>query len=457
MPGPIEYLEQRREEFLEGLKAFLRIPSVSTDPARCGEVRRAAEYLRRELERCGLPRVELIETPGHPLVYAEDLRSGGPTLLIYGHYDVQPEEPLELWESGPFEPTVRDGELYARGAADDKGQLWIYVKALEAWLRTKGRLPCNVKVVVEGEEEIGGSHLAGFLEERRDLLGARAVVISDSPMLERGVPSVCYGLRGMAYMEVNVFGAATDLHSGSFGGAVANPAHALAEILAGLKDDRHRVAIPGFYDRVRELTPAERESFAALPFEEEAYRAQLGVPELVGEEGFSTLERVWARPTLEVNGLLAGFTGEGTKTVLPARAMAKVSMRLVPDQDWREIAQLFRRHVESLCPPGVRLEVTTHHGGPPFLTRPEEPAMRAAARALARAFGREPVFIREGGSVPVAVDFGEKLGLPVVMMAFGTPDENAHAPNEHLSLENLDLGMRSAVYFLEEFARLPAA
>lgn len=452
----LEYLEARREESLDQLKDFLRIPSVSTDPLRTAEVRRAAEFVRDALRRAGLPRVEIVDTPGHPIVYAEDLRSGGPTLLVYGHYDVQPEQPVELWESGPFEPTVRDGELYARGAADDKGQFWVHVKALEALLRTAGRLPCNVKVVVEGEEEIGGSHLGVFLEDRRDLLQAQAVVISDSPMFERGVPSLCYGLRGLSYMEIVVTGAATDLHSGSFGGAVANPAQALAAILTGLKDEANRVAIPGFYDRVRELTAAEREAFAALPFDPEAYRSQLGVPELVGEKGFSTLERVWARPTLEINGLLSGFTGEGTKTVLPARAMAKVSMRLVPEQDPDEIARLFEERVRSLAPAGVRVEVRKHHGGRAFLTELDHPAMRAAARALERGFGRPPVYIREGGSVPVAVDFAEKLGLPVVLMGFGTPDENAHAPNEHLNLENFYGGMKTAVYFLEEFAGLPA-
>ncbi|MFN2432302.1 MAG: M20/M25/M40 family metallo-hydrolase, partial [Gemmatimonadota bacterium] len=316
------------------------------------------------------------------------------------------------------------------------------------------RLPCRVKVVVEGEEEIGGPSLSRFLRENRDWLAADAVLISDSPMLERGLPSLCYGLRGLTYMEVTVTGAATDLHSGSFGGAVANPAQALATILAGLKDGGNRVAIPGFYDRVRELSRRERDAFAALPFDAEAYRAQLGVPELAGEEGFSTLERTWARPTLEVNGLLAGFTGEGTKTVLPSRAMAKVSMRLVPDQDWEEIARLFREHVLRLAPAGVRVDVRTHHGGKAFLAELDHPVMRAAARALERGFGRSPVFIREGGSVPVAVDFAEVLGLPVVLMGFGTPDENAHAPNEHLNLENFYGGMKTVAHFLEEFGGL---
>ncbi|MBA2564432.1 MAG: dipeptidase [Gemmatimonadetes bacterium] len=452
MQSPIEYLEARREENLAGLMQFLRIPSVSTDPARREDVRAAARFLCDALLQAGLPRSEIVETPGHPIVFAEDLRAEGPTLLVYGHYDVQPEEPVELWTSPPFEPEVRDGELYARGAVDDKGQVWLHVKALEAWLHTTGRLPCKVKVVVEGEEEIGGSNLSAFLRERRDLLRADAVLISDSPMFERGVPSLCYGLRGMAYMEVTVRGAGSDLHSGSFGGAVANPAQALATILAGLKDGAHRVAIPGFYDRVREITAREREAFAALPFDADAYRRALGVPELVGEEGFSTLERVWARPTLEVNGLLAGFTGEGTKTVLPASAMAKVSMRLVPDQDWEEIARLFRSRVLELAPAGVVVDVRTHHGGKAFLTDIDHPALRAAARALERGFGSPPVMIREGGSIPVAVDFREELKLPVVLMGFGTPDENAHAPDEHLSLENFHGGLRTVSYFLEEFA-----
>lgn len=395
-----------------------------------------------------------METGGHPLVYAEDLRAAGPTLLIYGHYDVQPEDPLELWESGPFEPAVRGSELFARGAADDKGQVWVHVKALEAYLRTGGRLPCKVKILVEGEEEIGSVNLGSFVADHRELLRADAVVISDSPMLERGVPSLCYGLRGLAYVEVFVTAANTDLHSGSFGGAVANPAQALVTILAGLRDEDGRVAIPGFYDRVRELSERERAALAALPFDEEAYRASLDVPELVGEKGYSTLERLWARPTLEINGLLSGFTGEGAKTVLPARAMAKISMRLVPDQDPEEITQLFVRRVEALAPRGVRVDARPHHGGRAFLADREHPVMAAAARALARGFGREPVLIREGGSVPVAVTLAEVLEAPVVLMGFGTPDQNAHAPNEHLSLENFFGGMTTVVAFLEEFGEL---
>jgi acetylornithine deacetylase/succinyl-diaminopimelate desuccinylase-like protein len=451
----VDFLELNSGRSLEGLKDFLRIPSVSTNPERREDVRRGAAFVADALREAGLPRVEIFETPGHPIVYAEDLRADGPTLLVYGHYDVQPEEPVELWTSAPFDPTVRDGELYARGSVDDKGQVWMHIKVLEAYLRTAGRLPCKVKVVIEGEEESGGGNLTAFVESHRELLRSRAVVVSDSPMLARGVPSLCYGLRGICYLEIHVRGASSDLHSGSFGGAVANPAQALASILSGLKDDRQRVAIPGFYDRVRALTPTERDAFARLPFDEKAYQEQLGVPELVGEDGFSTLERVWGRPTLEINGMLSGFTGEGTKTVLPSWAMAKVSMRLVPDQDPAEIDRLFTARVESLAPRGVTVEVRHHHGGRPFLTDPDDPAMHAAARALERGFGKKPVLIREGGSVPVAVDFGQTLGLPVVLMGFGTPDENAHAPDEHLSLENFYGGMRAIAYFLEEFGRLP--
>lgn len=448
----LEELERTRDQALEGLCDFLRIASVSTDPARRAEVRRAAEFLAGALRAAGLPTVELHETGGHPLVYAEDLRSGGPTLLLYGHYDVQPPEPLELWETGPFEPSVRDGELYARGAADDKGQVWSHVWAAGAWLREAGRLPARLKVLIEGEEEIGSPNLDPFVTAHRSRLAADAVVISDSPMLERGVPSLCYGLRGLSYQEVFVTGAASDLHSGSFGGAVANPAQALATMLAGLKDDRNRVAIPGFYDRVRPLSDAERRALAELPFDEAAYRERLGVPALAGEEGFTTLERVWARPTLEINGLLSGYTGEGAKTVLPARAMAKVSMRLVPDQDPEEVARLFADRIRALAPPGVRVEVRPHHGNRPFVAPVDHPAVRAAARAMARGFGREPVMIREGGSIPVAVTLAETLAAPVVLMGFGTPDENAHAPNEHLSLENFEGGARAAALFLEELA-----
>jgi acetylornithine deacetylase/succinyl-diaminopimelate desuccinylase-like protein len=448
----LEELGRTREEALAGLRDFLRIPSVSTDPARRSDVRRAAEFLAGALRSAGLPTVEVHETAGHPVVYAEDLRAEGPALLLYGHYDVQPAEPLELWETGAFEPAVRDGELYARGAADDKGQVWSHLWAVGAWLRAAGRLPGRLKILIEGEEEIGSPNLERYVAENRSRLAADAVVISDSPMLERGVPSLCYGLRGMSYQEIFVTGPAGDLHSGSFGGAVANPAGALAAILAGLKDERNRVAIPGFYDRVRPLSEAERRALAGLPFDEAAYRERLGVPELVGEEGFTTLERVWARPTLEINGLLSGYTGEGAKTVLPARAMAKVSMRLVPDQDPDEIARLFERRVRALTPPGVRVEVRAHHGNRPFLAPVDDPAVAAAARALARGFGREPVMIREGGSIPVAVTLAETLAAPVVLMGFGTPDENAHAPNEHLSLENFEGGARAAALFLEEFA-----
>jgi acetylornithine deacetylase/succinyl-diaminopimelate desuccinylase-like protein len=448
----LEELERTRGEALEGLFDFLRIPSVSTDPSRRPEVRRAAEFLAGALREAGLPTVEIHETGGHPVVYAEDLRAAGPTLLLYGHYDVQPEEPVELWDSGPFDPTVRDGELYARGAADDKGQVWSHVWAVAAWLRSAGRLPARLKVLIEGEEEIGSPNLGPLVARERARLAADAVVISDSPMLERGVPSLCYGLRGLTYQEIFVTGASTDLHSGSFGGAVANPAQALATILAGLKDGRNRVAIPGFYDRVRPLQEAERRALAALPFDEPLYRERLGVPALAGEEGFTTLERVWARPTLEVNGLLSGYTGEGAKTVLPARAMAKVSMRLVPDQDPDEISRLFADRVRALTPRGVRVQVRPHHGNRAFLAPVDHPAVRAASRALARGFGREPVMIREGGSIPVAVTLAETLGAPVVLMGFGTPDENAHAPNEHLSLENFEGGARSSALFLEELA-----
>ena len=447
------HIQERRQGYLEELGAFLAIPSVSTDPARTGDVRRCAEYCREELSRIGFMGTELIDTDGHPIVYAEWLDAPeAPTVLFYGHYDVQPVDPVELWTTPPFEATVRDGRIFARGSADDKGQVFAHWKAWEAHLAVRGRLPCNVKVLLEGEEEIGSEHLEPFIEENRERLASDVVMISDSPMFAAGVPSLCYGLRGLCYMEIHVQGARTDLHSGSFGGAVANPALALAEILATLKNHERHVAIEGFYDRVRPLSDEERSEFRKLPFDEGAYRRELGVPELTGEAGFTTLERVWARPTLDVNGMVSGFTGEGAKTVLPARASAKVSMRLVSDQNPDEIADLFRRHVGRVSPPGVTVRVEKLHGAHPYLAPIDHPANRAARRALDQAFQAEVVMIREGGSIPITTTFQERLGLTSILMGFGTPDENAHAPDENLVLENFQRGVVAAAHFYNEYA-----
>ena len=456
MKAVLERIERDRDRRLETLAELVAIPSVSTDPARAPEVRRCAEWLRERLERAGFPVAEVIDTPGHPIVYAEwTLAPDAPTVLFYGHYDVQPEDPLAEWTSPPFEATVRDGRVYGRGTADDKGQVLAHLGAWEAWLGEEGRLPCNVKVLLEGEEEIGSANLEPFIEEHRERLACDVVMISDSPMFAAGVPSLCYGLRGLAYMEIHVQGPSTDLHSGSFGGAVANPAVGLARILASLKDHENHVAIEGFYDRVRPLSEEERAGFRKLPFNEVEFRHQLGVPDLVGEAGFSTLERLWARPTLDVNGMISGFTGPGAKTVLPARASAKVSMRLVPDQEPAEIAALFTRHVMENAPEGVSVRVENLHGARPYIAPLDHPANQAARRALQGAFGAEAVFTREGGSIPVTVTFRERLGATSILMGFGLPDQNAHAPDENLALENLHGGTLAAARFYREYAAAP--
>jgi acetylornithine deacetylase/succinyl-diaminopimelate desuccinylase-like protein len=454
MDNVIREIERRRDGYVDELAEFLAIPSVSTDPDHAADVRRCAAYCRDALGKIGFPTAEVHETAGHPIVTAEwSGAPGAPTVLFYGHYDVQPVDPVELWTTPPFEATVRDGRIYGRGSADDKGQVLCHWKAWEAHFAAHGKLPCNVKVLLEGEEEIGSQHLAPFIRENRARLASDVVLISDSPMFARGVPSLCYGLRGLCYMEIHVRGARSDLHSGSFGGAVANPAQALVTILAGLKDHEHHVAIEGFYDKVRPVSESERAEFGRLPFNEIEFRQQLDVPELVGEAGFTTLERIWARPTLDINGMISGFTGKGAKTVLPGEASAKVSMRLVPDQDPDEVAELFRRHVESHVPAGVRVRVESLHGARPYIAPLEHPGNRAAARALEKAFAAAPVFTREGGSIPVTVTFQEELAATSILMGFGLPDENAHAPDEHLDLENFHGGVLSSAWFYEEYAR----
>jgi acetylornithine deacetylase/succinyl-diaminopimelate desuccinylase-like protein len=404
------------------------------------------------MQQAGL-RAEVLGTAGHPVVLGEWRQAGPdrPTVLIYGHYDVQPAEPLELWDSPPFEPTVRDGRIYARGSVDDKGQLYLHVKAIEAHLATRGTLPINVVVLAEGEEEVGSAHLEPFVRQHAERLKCDAVVISDSAMFAPGQPSILSSLRGMAYCQIDVQGPGGDLHSGSYGGAVVNPAMALARILATLHDENGRIAIPGFYDRVRPWPERVREGMRALPFDEEAFRHETGAPALGGEQGHTVLERLWTRPTCEINGLLSGYTGEGAKTVLPAKAMAKVSCRLVPDQDPEEVAALLRDHVTRVAPPGVTATVRALHGGRPWRADLAGPIYDAARRALAEAFGREPVIVGEGGSIPVVGDFERILGAPVLLVGFGLPGENAHAPNEWMSLENFDVGMRAMARLYEEY------
>ena len=378
--------------------------------------------------------------------------TGAPTILFYGHYDVQPVDPLDLWQSPPFEATVRDGEIYARGSADDKGQVFMHFKAVEAHLKQNGRLPVNIKFMIEGEEEVGSAHLDDFIREHKSDLNADVVVISDTSMFARGVPSICYGLRGLVYFQIDLRGSSTDLHSGQFGGAVANPAFVLAQLIAQMKDRGGRVKIPGFYDDVRPLEEVERQAWASLPFSEKKYKKDFGIPKLFGETDYTTLERTWARPTIEVNGLLSGFTGEGAKTVLPAVAMAKISMRLVPNQDPNKIAMLFEDYVKKIAPKTMELRVTRMHGGKPWMTSYENPFVQAAGRAIEKGFGRKPVFTREGGSIPVVSTFQEELGLPSVLFGVGLPDENAHAPNEKLDVSNFHNGILASAYLYEEIS-----
>jgi acetylornithine deacetylase/succinyl-diaminopimelate desuccinylase-like protein len=449
------HIDAHRDEWLEEVNEFLRIPSVSTDPERSDQVEAAADWLAEKLRATGCQEVEIWPTPGHPVVYgAWRGDQDAPTLLVYGHYDVQPEEPVDLWDTPPFEPTIRDGKLFARGSADDKGQLYVHVKALESWLQTAGSCPVNVVFLIEGEEEVGSVNIEAAVLEHQERLACDAVMISDTIMFAAGLPSITYSLRGLAYMQLDVTGARGDLHSGSFGGAVVNPAEALARMIASCRDPQTgSVTIPGFYDDVAPLTEAEREQWSTLPFDEKQYRDDLQVDALLEEEGYGVLERTWSRPTFEVNGFLSGFTGEGSKTVLPAKAMAKVSMRLVAHQDPAEIMDAVEAHLRSVTPPGVRLEVTRMQGGKPWMTPRDHPVMLAAGRAMQRGFGAEPVFIREGGSIPLVSTLEELFDVPAVLMGIGLPDENAHAPNENLDLANFYAGIASAAFFFDELGK----
>ena len=456
MDPAITYIQERRDAFVEELKTFCRIPSVSTKSEHKADMQRAAAWLADSMRAIGLETAQIMPTAGHPVVYADWLHAPGKaTALVYGHYDVQPAEPLDLWITGPFDPTVRDGELYARGAVDDKGQVFMHLKALEAHLKTQGALPVNVKLLIEGEEEIGSPSLESFIAKHQDLLKTDVVVISDTAMIAKGAPGITHGLRGLVYFQIDVEGTKSDLHSGTFGGAVINPAFALAQILSRLKDGNGRIAIPGFYDDVRKLSAEERRAMARLPFSEKKLQKEIGAPALFGEKGFTTLERLWARPTLEVNGLYSGFIGEGAKTVLPGRAMAKVSMRLVPNQNPTKIARLFTQHVKRICPKTVRLKISEISGrGMPWLASTDHPAVQAVADAIQQGFGKKPVFTRTGGTIPVVATFTRLLKAPSLLMGIGLPDENAHAPNEKLDLDNLHHGMLSAAHLWNELAEV---
>lgn len=462
MEAAVAYAHAHGAQFVEELKALLRIPSVSTAPEHAGDVRRAAEFVADGLRSAGLDGVQLIETStaartGHPLVYGEWLKAGAdkPTVLLYGHYDVQPAEPLEEWKSPPFEPEERNGNLYARGAVDDKGQMWMHVKALESLMRAGSAavdqpgLPVNVRVIVEGEEEVGGEGIAAFVREHGSQLKADCALVSDTDMFAPELPTLCVGLRGMIYTEIEARGAATDLHSGMYGGAAPNPFVALAQIIAHLKGADGRIAIPGFYDGIEEPTKAELEAWRSLPFDEEEYRRnEVGSTELTGERMFSVLERTWSRPTMDVHGMPGGFIGAGAKTVIPATATAKISFRLVPGMKPEEVFTKYKAFVEEICPRGVTVEVRLIHSGEPIVVSTDNAYVRAATEAMGTVFGKETVFVRGGGSIPIVGDFVRELGIPTVLMGFGLPDDNLHAPNEKFNLSNFHRGIESIVRFL---------
>lgn len=450
-----KYFKDHRQAHLEELKGFLRIPSVSSLSEHKADMQKGAEWLVKSLTKAGLENVRIDETDGHPLVYADWLHAEGkPTILVYGHYDVQPVDPLHLWETSPFDPHVRDNKLYARGASDDKGQVFMHIKAVEALLEMDGELPVNMKFILEGEEEIGSPSLPKYVEDNKDKLSADIIVISDTGMQGPGRPAVCYGLRGLAGIQIDVKGPKGDLHSGLYGGAVQNPLHAIVEILESFRDKEGVIQVEGFYDDVRPVSDAERAEFAALEFDLEQEKADLGITEDFGESGYSFVERTWIRPTLEINGITGGFSGEGIKTVLPAEASSKITCRLVPDQDPDDIIAKLKAHVEAHKPAGVTVDITEFDKGKPFLTPFEHPAIQAAGRSYEKVYQVPTAFTRMGGSIPIVAAFDEILGLPVVLMGFGLASENFHAPNEHFHLENFDKGLRVISDYLFEASTL---
>jgi acetylornithine deacetylase/succinyl-diaminopimelate desuccinylase-like protein len=456
MKAVISFIDENRQRFVEDLSSWVKIPSISSDSRRAGDVVASAEHLAEALRGLGPSRVEIWPTAGHPAVFAEWLQApeGAPTLLVYGHHDVQPIDPLGAWISPPFEPAVRDGRIWGRGVVDDKGQVYIHAKAIESFHRTGTPLPVRLKLIVEGEEEVGSPNLGALMHDHADALSTDFVCVSDTAMFGRGLPSLCVGLRGLAYLEVFVDGPAFDLHSGSFGGGVLNPVLALARMLGALHDTHGRVTVPGFYDDVAPLTPGERKAISELPFDESEWLQSTGSPSTWGEAGYSTLERIWARPTLDCCGISGGFQGEGAKTIIPARASAKLACRLVPHQEPDDIVQKVTAHLTSLAPQGVRVRVQAHSGGRPYLAPTDHPIYEVAKRAFSRAFGKPTIFIREGGSIPFVRTIADATGRPCLLMGFGQPDENSHAPNEWLDLENYHLGIKSAAYLYEEIGRM---
>lgn len=449
-----EYVQTHQQRFLTELFDLLRFPSVSADPAYGEDVRRTADYVAQKLRDAGADRVEVCPTAGHPIVYGEKITDPSlPTVLVYGHYDVQPPDPLELWETPPFEPVIRDGKIFARGACDDKGQFYMHIKAFELMQQTTG-LPTNIKFMIEGEEEVGSENLATFVKTNKERLTADVVLISDTALISLETPSLETGLRGLSYLEVEVTGPNRDLHSGVYGGAVANPATILAQLIASLHDGQNRITIPGFYDDVVELPASERAALNRAPFDADAYKEDLGISELWGEEGYTTIERTGIRPTLEVNGIWGGYTGEGAKTVLPSKAYAKISMRLVPNQQSETITKLFKEHFERAAPACVKVKVTPHHGGEPVITPTDSIAYRAAEKAITDAFGKAPIPSRGGGSIPIVALFEKELGLKTVLMGFGLDSDNLHSPNEKYDVANYLKGIETIPLFHRYFAEL---
>ncbi len=446
-----DYIEKNKETYLTELFELLRIPSVSADSKHKPDVRNAADYVVKKLREAGVDHVELMETPGHPIVFGEKIVDPSkPTVLVYGHYDVQPPDPLALWNSPPFEPTIRDGKIYARGACDDKGQFYMHIKALEIMIKHK-QVPCNIKFMIEGEEEVGSANLGAFVKANKAKLKADVILISDTSLISLDQPSITTGLRGLSYMEVQVTGPNRDLHSGVYGGAVANPANVLCEMIASLHDETGRVTIPGFYDNVIELTAAEREALNRAPFVLSDYKKELGIAEISGEQGYTTLERTGIRPTLDVNGIWGGYTGEGAKTVLPSTASAKISMRLVPNQQPDQITELFTRHFTSIAPKSVNLKVTAHHGGEAAVTPTDSKAFKAAALAFEQVWGKTPIPTRDGGSIPIVALFKKELGLNTVLMGFGLDSDALHSPNEHYGIKNFLIGIETIVAFHKQY------
>lgn len=454
------YIEANQQRFLDELFELLRIPSISADPAYAGDVHRCAELVARHLTEAGAERVEIIPTQGYPVVYGEKWVSDQlPTVLVYGHYDVQPADPLELWDSPAFEPVIKktplhpDGAIFARGACDDKGQFFMHVKALEAMIQSDS-LACNVKFMIEGEEEVGSAHLEDFLKTHKEKLAADIVLVSDTGIISNEVPSITVGLRGLSYVEVEVTGPNRDLHSGLYGGAAPNPINILCEMIASLKDEDQRILVEGFYDDVVELSAAERTAMAEAPFDEEDYKASIGIGGVEGEKGYSAPERMSIRPTLDVNGIWGGYMGDGAKTVIASKASAKISMRLVPNQDPDQITALFTRHFNAIAPPSVSVKITPMHGGQPAVTPTDSIAYRAASAAMEQSFGRSPVPFRGGGSIPIVASFEQILGLKTVLMGFGLDSDAIHSPNEHYGVFNYFKGIQTIPLFFEHYAAL---